>query len=299
MVSWAKRFERSAKKSDPAPASATKEILISNFLEDALFGRAAKYVIAWKASVQNLLEESGFYSLGHLLEADSEVDCSLLLASHLYHKQAMQVLRNLVEELVLPIHFCDSVAEYDQWKASNYRVPPLRGRDGLIRRLVSRRILPDAIGNEVISLYGDLNDYIHGSENHLIHKGFYIGSWDGFIFKYDDFGTWCNYLSRTLDLGIKLLRLNYVQWDKIFSEKWKILRAKGKILCDTCHNEEDFDVAVFPPEDAEIDVEVLLPDGTSFKADRTYPGVVSHIYRCLHCGSKHTISQSRSSTVGF
>lgn len=287
---WSKRFISNAQTTLPKSASSVQRLVIPKLLEDANFGKAAKYVIAWKSSVQNLLEESGFYSLAHILEADEEIDCSLLLASHLYYKQAAQVLRNFLEETLLPINFCENVEEFNQWKAHNYRIPPLRGRDGLIKKLVNRGILPETIGQAIADLYGDLNSYIHGSESKLIHKGLFTGSWDGRIFKTDDFNAWCGYLSRSIDVGIRLLRINYVQWENILSRKWASLRSQGKILCDVCHNEEDFDISIYPPEDVACDVVVIAPDGTRFKADRSFPGVITQIYRCRRCGNKRTIN---------
>ena len=287
---WSKRLIVNAQKAPYKSESSFQTSTVPNFLEDAHFGKAAKYVVAWKSSVQNLLEESGFYSLAHILEADAEIDCSLLLASHLYYKQAAQVLRNFLEETLLPINFCENVDEFNQWKAQNYRIPPLRGRDGLVKKLVNKGILTQTIGQAVSDLYGDLNSYIHGSESKLIHKGLFTGSWDGRIFKTDDFNAWCEYLSRSIDVGIRLLRINYVQWENILSRKWASLRSQGKILCDVCHNEEDFDISIFPPEDVACEVVVIRPDGTRFQADRSFPGVISHIYRCRRCGNKRTIN---------
>ena len=162
----------------------------------------------------------------------------------------------------------------------------MRGRDGLVKKLVNQRILSDSLGNVVLDLYGDLNSYVHGSENRLIHKGIHTGSREGLIFKLADFQTWCEYLSRSIDLGIRLLRINYVQWEHIKSLKWASLRSQGKVLCDTCHNEEDFDISVFPPEDEDYDIEVIAPDGSWLRVDRSYPGVISLIYHCRRCGNE-------------
>jgi len=193
MWRWSKRFAKEAREIPEDLKEEIKERILAqtatipNFLEDAIFGKSAKYVIAWKSCVQTLLEEAGFYSLAHILEANEEIDCSLLLASHLYYKQAIQVLRSFVEETLLPINFCDNVTEFNQWKANSYRTPALRGRDGLVKRMVTKGVLPAAIGTAVSDLYGDLNSYIHGSEDKLIHKGIHLGTKDGLQFKLDDF----------------------------------------------------------------------------------------------------------------
>jgi hypothetical protein len=286
---WSKQFTKQAQDVSSQGRTPKQTIPVPNFFEEANFGRATKYVAAWKACVQNLLEESGFYSLAHVLESEQEIECSLLLASHCYYKQAVQVLRNFVEETFLPINFCDNVNDFNQWKANNYRTPPLRGRDGLVKKLVTKEVVSATLGKEIEDLYGDLNSYIHGSENRLIHKGIHTGSWTGLLFKPVDFTAWCGYLSRSIDVGIRLLRINYVQWEQIRATKWANLRSQGKILCDTCHNEEEFDIIVYPPEDWDMDIEAVYSDGTRNKVDRSFPGVISHIYRCRRCGNKTTV----------
>src|SRR6266700_4880054 len=173
---------------------------ISSFLDDQTFGKAAKYVLAWQCSVQNLLEESGFYSLAHTLETQTEIESSLLLASQFYYKQAVQVLRSFLEELVMPIHFCENEQEFNKWKANNYHTPPIRGRDGIIRRLTAKGTLPSSLAIDTANLYSDLNSYIHGSENRLNYKNVHTPSFSAKSFKYQDFCTWAEYLSRSVDV---------------------------------------------------------------------------------------------------
>jgi len=297
MRAWSKRFSTQAKKTIPSKSPSSQDVSIPDFAEDMNFGKMAKYVIAWKSSVQTVLEEAGFYSLAHILEADGEIDCSLLLASNLYYKQAVQVLRSFIEETFIPINFCENVEEYNQWKANSYHIPPLRGRDGLIKKLVNKGIITQPLGNEISDLYGGLNGFIHGSEDKLIYKGIFTGSKGGLQFKISDYESWCDYLARSIYIGIRLLRINYVQWERIRSVKRAALKERGKILCSVCHNEEDYDVTVFPPEGVECDVLVTAPDGTQFKADKSFPGVIQHIYRCKHCGQKTTIDPNPSTTA--
>jgi hypothetical protein len=281
MRAWATNFATPIKKAHSIPEGPRRAIEVPNFRENALFGKAAKYVVAWNTSVQSLLEEDGFYSLAHIRESEDEIECSLLLASNFYYKQAVQVLRSFLEEVVLPINFCENVVEFSQWKENNYRTPPLRGRDGLIKRLVERGILTDEIANAVSVLYNDLNGYIHGSENRLIHKGTHTGSSIGLAFKADDFRNWCEYLSRSIDLGIRLLRINYVQWERIRSAKWAELRSRGKVLCSQCHNEEDFDVEFVSPET--FKTLGFSADGEVIAVDNPSTGIFR--YRCRRCGS--------------
>jgi len=66
--------------------------------QDVYFGQIAKYTIALKCCIYSLLADAGFYSLAHVLKSASDIDCSLLLASNFYCKQAAQILRNLREK---------------------------------------------------------------------------------------------------------------------------------------------------------------------------------------------------------
>lgn len=290
MQTWATSFATPIKRANSTAQEAKRIIEVPNFRENAIFGKASKYIVAWNTSVQSLLEEDGFYSLAHILESEDELECSLLLASNFYYKQAVQVLRSFLEEVVLPINFCENVTEFSQWKENNYRTPPLRGRDGLIKRLVGKGILTNEIANAVSVLYDDLNGYIHGSENRLIHRGTHTGSSSGLMFKADDFRDWCEYLSRSIDLGIRLLRINYLQWDRIHSAKWSDLRAKGKVLCSGCHNDEDFDIEFIPPDTFKS--LGFSPEGRVIEVDNPSSGIL--MYRCRRCGSYTTVAADTS-----
>lgn len=291
---WSRKFAAGAQeplrnkelKSDIQAYMAAQAVHIPSFSENTYFGRAAKYVMAWNSCVQTVLEDSGFYSLAHILESEGEISSSLLLASHLYYKQAVQILRNFLEELIMPIHFCDNMHEFEQWKANHYRTPALRGRDGLIRRLADKGILPAAIATEVTNLYGDLNGYVHGSENKLNYKNVHSSRPAGLMFRYDDFCTWADYLSRSIDIGIRLLRINYLQWDTILSAKREALKREGRVICTSCHNETDFDKTVVTKEN--ISAKVLLGDGTWAKGE-SFAGYTK--YTCLKCGTTMMILQ--------
>ena len=53
--------------------------------------------------------ESAFFSLAHILETFSDLECSILLASRLYYKQAIQVLRSYLETSVLQLYFIKDI----------------------------------------------------------------------------------------------------------------------------------------------------------------------------------------------
>jgi len=261
LESWIQQFTTTAGKARPAPASITQKVEVPNFAYDPAFGKAAKYFIAWDGVVGETLSESAFFSIEHVIESEDDLECSLYLAAGLYYKQALQVLRNFIEDLVLPIHFCGNPSEFSAWKSNEYRTPQLRGNNGVLNKLVERRILSAEEATETANLYGDLSACTHGAEKRLLNRGIYAGRWAGHVFQYSDFLEWAKYFSESVNLGIYLLRLNINQW--------RTLRPVGKRFCDVCHNSEDFDIEKY-----------------EFAKE-------PHVkYRCLKCGHEMTFSDS-------
>jgi len=162
-----------------------------DFYQDHRFGQIAKYALAFKCCTLSLLEDAGFYSLAHILETEDDLNCSLLLAAHFYYKQASFMLRNIVEETLLPIHFCDSVSDFNAWRADSFRTPPLRGKDGLIKRLLKKNIIVEPLATRVSNLYRDLSAYVHGSQSTLIHRNVHLGESHHVEFQEDIFSAWC------------------------------------------------------------------------------------------------------------
>jgi hypothetical protein len=258
--SWIKKFDTAARDSILRPEEAGPGVVIPDFCNDPRFGKAAKHYIGYWRSAFRTLEDGIFFSIAHVQESVDDLKCSVELAAQLYYKQSHQVLRNFLEDLILPIHFCDSPQEYLNWKNNSYRVPPLRGKDGLLKKLADKDILPDQLTDEVSSLYGDLNAFVHGSESRLINKGNYTRNWMGRVYKDDEFNLWCDYLSRSSVVGIQLLKINLDQWES--------LRVRHKIVCTICHNNDNkaFDSETF-----------------SFGEELTK-------YTCKHCGNEITLN---------
>jgi hypothetical protein len=261
-LSWIKIFTDCAEEGVPVPAAVVKNIGIYDYTNSPLFGRVVKYIVAWDRVVGTALEEGAFFSIAHVLESADDINCSLYLAAHLYYKQALQVLRGYLENLVLPIHFCEHPKEFLAWKANNYRVPSLRGKDGILSSLTNKNVVSNHLAEEVSNIYGNLNGCIHGSEKRLIHKGLFSGTYMGHVFKEDDFGEWCNYFWRSVDVGIKLLAINFEQWQNI--------RSAGEVMCTICHNNSDFDMRE-----------------TWFGKHKFY------IYKCRACGDEMRIAAER------
>ncbi len=226
-------FEKYAKRAKCAPAAQRQRESTPDFLQDEAFGLMAKHAIAWDAIESEVLSESAFFSLAHMLEADSEIECAILLASRLYYKQALQVLRNFLEEVVMDLHFCQNRAELKMWKAGTYRNPPLRGKDGVLCGLLSSGVISKELCDEIATIYGNLNGSIHGAERQLMHRGLFRGNWSGVVFKYERLREWCNYLSRCVGAGIGVVRITCNLWSKT--------RPGDRILCAVCHG-DDFEL---------------------------------------------------------
>ncbi len=212
-----------------------------DFYHDHRFGQVAKYTLALKCCILSLLEDGRFYSLAHILEAESDLDCSLLLASHFYYKQSTLMLRSVLEEVFLPIHFCDSVSDFEAWKANSYRTPNLRGKDGLIKKLHKKNIIDEPLAIQTANLYAHLSGYVHGSQNILIHRNIHLGQRHAVKFNEEVFSAWCRLFCECIETCIRLLKINNDQWSTIRSLKFEALAKAGKTFCNQCHNEDAFD----------------------------------------------------------
>ena len=263
----ADKFMINAAKAE-LPRSAKEAVeSIPEFGNDEAFGLAAKYTIAWFIVTQALLEESAFFSLPHMLEAYSELECSFLLASNMYYKQALQVLRNLLENSVLQMHFCGNAEEFKKWKENDYQVPPLRGKSGMLTSLVQQGVLSQELATAASHLYGELNGCIHGAEKRLIHQGVFTGQYAGQIFKYARFEEWCHYLSRCTDFAIR------AQYTTV--QLWQGRRYQTGIICSVCHSPN-------------LEVEDVMLDGNS-----------TTTFRCRACGEVMRFSTEWLSSKGL
>jgi hypothetical protein len=207
-----------------------------DFTRDASFGFMAKHAIAWDAVVDDLLSDNGFFSLPHILEARTELDCSVLLAKHLYYKEALQVLRGLLELNVLHVHFAADEAAYADWQKGNYRIPNMRGnrpgQEGLLHRLCTAGAISPDIKEDADRLYDELNGTIHSTEASMVNAGLRSRQWAGLQFKEDQFRRWCEYVGRVVAVGTRLLAamLQQIQGPP---------RQNG-IVCSTCRTVGQF-----------------------------------------------------------
>ncbi|SJZ89052.1 hypothetical protein [Selenihalanaerobacter shriftii] len=185
---------------------------IINFLEDPIFGWAGKYIVAWDGITGEVLAEDAFFSMTHVLEAESDLKCSIELTTNLYYKQACQVLINFLKDLILPLYFCDNIDDFKDWKAGDYKVPPMKGEEGILSKLVNGGVLPKKTSEYIEELYDALYAYVDGSEHFLINKGLHSDDWLGHSFKQEVFYKWCGFIAETISIGMHLMRLNINQY---------------------------------------------------------------------------------------
>jgi hypothetical protein len=228
----AHEFAAIAADAQPVYASIEQRVEVPDFAQEPAFGGAAKSLIAWTALVNSLLEEGAFFSIAHVLEAEADLQVSFDLCSRLYYKQALQILRSYLEDLVLPIHFGHVPADLHAWKTGNYRVPPVRGRNGMIKEFRDAQLVSPALAEQVSRTYEGLNSAVHGSEQHLIHRGSEYRRYRGHIFKPDDCLHWCHSVIAAVEVGAQLLAIN--------AKQWAAFRSTHPVICSICHNWSDF-----------------------------------------------------------
>jgi len=262
-------FQNNAIKAKPAPAAEGQVEPIPDLNNDEYFGLMAKYSIAWDGADSAVLSESAFFSLAHVLEAGSDLEASILLAANIYYRQALQSLRNYLESMVLQLYFCDSHSDFDSWKIGDFRVPRFRGKNGLLKSLENKSLLPLELSRLASDLYSDLSSSIHGAESHLLHTGVFEGKWAGRIFKYERLREWCEYFAQCVYFGVHILRLS--------TNLWLDRQPGDKIYCNVCHNE---DITYFVIDKTQID-----------------NGTVS--FKCKKCGSEQHFRAEWAKKMGY
>jgi hypothetical protein len=253
---------------EPEAGRKTASAGLRDLLDDPHFGLMGKYYVAFGGTVAYLTEENEFFSLPHVLEAESELDCSILLAQHRFYKQALQVLRNFLESVVLHLYFRLDPKAFQQWREGSYRVPAFRGKDGLLRSLVAGNAISQATAGTLDSLYSDLNGIVHGAERRLLHAGIFEGTRRPVVFEYKRFEEWTRYFARCVDVGIKVLWLG--TWLTSAS------RPEG-VFCRLCYGVETLAVA-----------ERLDMPGQSFLS-----------FRCSQCETESTFAFDYAEKFGY
>lgn len=75
----------------------------------------AKYAAAFDSVLNAMLSDGAFGSLPHISEVNSDLTCSVMLASNMYYKQALQALRGVLELSVAQVHFVTHPEDFQGW----------------------------------------------------------------------------------------------------------------------------------------------------------------------------------------
>ena len=207
---------------------------IPSFTTDASFGLMAKHAVAFEGLLNAILSDGAFVSLPHILETDSDLECSLLLASRMYYKQALQALRGVLEMSVAQVHFAGHPDDFQLWVNGAWPLPRMRGHKGWLAKLKAEAALSTDIEEQVSDLYDLLNGTVHASEMRLIHSGLPKGRWAGLQFKRQQFDDWCSCYGRTVAVSFRLLA-------RMLAIHLSAPHPEG-IVCGTCRGLNNFEV---------------------------------------------------------
>ncbi|MCD9466540.1 hypothetical protein [Photobacterium iliopiscarium] len=222
-------FQDGAAVIDPELSPEDPTYLVPDFANSIEFSLAAKYAIAWDAVVSNMLSESAFFSLPHILESRTDLECSIHMCAGLFYKQACQNLRSFLEGMVLQLHFCLNPESYKKWKVDDYRTPPLRGKKGLLQELENQSLIDSRQNRIVSNLYDKFNGYIHGSASLINNKGTQSGEWKGKVFKVEEFSNWSKLFAETIQISLELLSAHLRQYEGL---------NLGDKICNICHSKD-------------------------------------------------------------
>lgn len=240
----------------------------SNLLRDSSsnVGLALKYVAAWSALTEALLSESAFCSLPHLLEAETDLECSVNLAAAHYYKQAAQVLRAFLEGQIIDLALAHDPNAFKDWKQGRYRVPPLRGKNGLLKELRSSGVLDQFLRDRIEPAYDNLNATVHGAEQTLIHSGLFTGEHTGRAFRSEKLTVWSRQISDVVEICIRLMKAKTGIWLERLRDR--------PTMCNICREE-----------------------ARELTGNFSFGGAEFIKYRCRLCRDETTFSKSTSRQV--
>jgi len=216
-----------------------------------------------------VLSESAFFSLPRVLEGESDLQASVLLASSLYYKQALQMLRNYLEGMVSQLYFLCSQSEFQAWKLGKNKYRSVRGESGLLASLTRDGVLSPDLCQLVSEVYGELNESVHGAERRLVNAGLFQGKHTGGTFAYSRFTEWAETFSKCAYFGIHAL--------KISSDIWQLRGPQDKIFCEMCHNE----------------------DAAQFQVDKSEFKQSTWSFTCKRCGTQRDYSAEWAKRLGY
>ena len=160
-----------------------------------------------------MLSESAFISLPHILEAETDLECSIDLSITHYYKQAVQLSRAFLEGQVVDLDLAFDQEAFARWKKRLDRgVKNLGGENGLLSKLERSGVLDVALSKRIRTVYKELNAAIHGAEPTLINDGLFVGRHTGRAFRPDKLTSWSRQLSEVVDIAIHLMKYKTEIW---------------------------------------------------------------------------------------
>jgi len=153
LEAMAKLFAEDNEKATSETVGTLKHVFAYGRVLSALAGR--DFINAW--------------GIPYLMEADADLNCSLLLLQKGHYKQSAQLLRSALEAAVIHAYFSISGVSYDD--LSNREIPPLKDRRrGMLNRLVTSGLLCSAEAGLVSDLYRNLSAAVHSQYKYLTVK---------------------------------------------------------------------------------------------------------------------------------
>ncbi len=136
-----------------------------------------------------------------------DFECAFFLCANCYYKQALQVLRSVIELAVAHGYFLLDAGAFERWeKDPDYRLPPVRGRGsrGMLHKLRQSGWINDRIFETGYDLYGRLNGCVHATVGRM---GGIRGVMD--VEKLKEFYTFSSHVGDfVINLTLHLLLLN-------------------------------------------------------------------------------------------
>lgn len=135
----------------------------------ARIGRIIKYTFAIQWLVVLNPDEAGVHDFPYLVEIQNDIEYTILLAHKKQLKLSLQLLRNVLELIVIHLYFIYSGKTYDDIK--NVIIPSMRRiKTGMLVQLINKQILGETEAAKIGELYGFLSSAVHSQFNFLHYR---------------------------------------------------------------------------------------------------------------------------------
>ena len=128
------------------------------------FVTAAKYPFVLRQILRTFIGQDYVFCihLPYLVEAEDDLLASLELALLGYSKQAIQMLRSVLEVTIAHAYLGSRAEDYDYLVANPaFRMPAFGGTKGMVKYLIDNAVINNELANEGQNLYGLLSQATH------------------------------------------------------------------------------------------------------------------------------------------